>query len=71
MTDITVLKHLTAVRLEVTIWSARRKLTAADLCAPNLPPETVASHDATSAAPGTAPPDQLATSFSALELSAF
>lgn len=43
MTDITVLKHLTALRLEVTIWSARRKLTAADLCAPNLPPETVAS----------------------------
>ena len=34
-------------------------------------PETVAFHDAMSAAPGTAPTDQLATSLSALELSAF
>ena len=30
-TDIKVLKQLTAIRLEVNIWSARRKLTPAGL----------------------------------------
>lgn len=43
MSDMTLLKHLTALRLEVSIWSARRKLTAADIAAPNLPPETLAT----------------------------
>jgi hypothetical protein len=42
-TDITILKQLTAIRLDVAIWTARRKLTAADLSSPDLPPETVAS----------------------------
>ncbi len=42
-TDITVLKHLTAIRLDVNIWSARRKLTPADFGTPNLPPESIAS----------------------------
>lgn len=42
-TDITVLKHLTAIRLEVNIWSARKKLTPADFGTPNLPPESIAS----------------------------
>jgi hypothetical protein len=42
-TDITVLKHLTAIRLDVMIWSARRKLSAADLANADLPPENVAS----------------------------
>lgn len=42
-TDITVLKHLTAIRLDVTIWSARKKLTPADFLTPDLPPESIAS----------------------------
>lgn len=40
---ITVLKALTAVRLDVAIWSARRKLTPADFGASDLPPEKLAS----------------------------
>jgi len=42
-TDITVLKSLIALRLDVNIWSARKKLTAADFGDANLPPETLAS----------------------------
>ncbi len=42
-TDITVLKSLIAVRLDVTIWSARKKLTVADFGTINLPPEKLAS----------------------------
>jgi len=42
-TDITVLKQLTALRLDVTIWSARKKLTAADFGGQTLPPEKLAS----------------------------
>ena len=42
-TDITVLKSLVAVRLDVAIWSARRKLTAADFGSTHLPPEKLAS----------------------------
>ena len=42
-TDFTVLKQLTAIRLDVSIWSARKKLTPADLGTPDLPPETLTS----------------------------
>lgn len=42
-TDITVLKSLIAVRLDVAIWSARKKLTAADFGTIQLPPEKLAS----------------------------
>jgi hypothetical protein len=42
-TDITVLKHLTVLRLDVTIWSARKKLTPSDFGTPDLPPEKLAS----------------------------
>jgi hypothetical protein len=42
-TDITVLKQLTAIRLDVSIWSARKKLTPADLGTSDLPPETLTS----------------------------
>lgn len=42
-TDITVLKQLTAIRLDVSIWSARRKLTPSDFGASALPPEHIAS----------------------------
>ncbi len=42
-TDITVLKSLIALRLDINIWSARKKLTAADFGDANLPPETLAS----------------------------
>lgn len=41
--DITILKNLTAVRLDVTIWTARKKLTPADFGASDLPPEKLAS----------------------------
>ncbi len=41
--DVTVLKSLTAVRLDVTIWTARKKLTPADFGASDLPPEKLAS----------------------------
>lgn len=42
-TDITVLKQLTAIRLDVAIWTARKKLTAADFGSSDLPPEKLAS----------------------------
>lgn len=46
-TDITVLDNLVAVNLSVTIWSARRKLTAEDfsggVSTASLPPEELAS----------------------------
>ena len=42
-TDITVLKQLTAIRLDITIWSARKKLTPADFGTLALPPEKLAS----------------------------
>ncbi len=42
-TDITVLKQLTAIRLDVAIWTARRKLSAADFGNSGLPPEKLAS----------------------------
>ena len=43
VTDITVLKQLTAIRLDVNIWSARKKLTPTDFVTPDLPPEHLAS----------------------------
>lgn len=42
-TDVTVLKQLTAIRLDVAIWTARRKLSAADFGNSGLPPEKLAS----------------------------
>ena len=42
-TDITVLRQLTAIRLDVAIWTARKKLTAADFGSSDLPPEKLAS----------------------------
>lgn len=42
-TDITVLKQLIALRLDVNIWSARKKLTPADFGTLDLPPEKLAS----------------------------
>jgi hypothetical protein len=42
-TDISALKHLTAIRLDVNIWSARKKLTPADFGTMELPPEKLAS----------------------------
>lgn len=42
-TEMKVLNELVAVRLDVNIWSARRKLTAADLGGAELPPEELAS----------------------------
>ncbi|MGE4297897.1 MAG: DUF3150 domain-containing protein [Desulfovibrionaceae bacterium] len=42
-TDITVLKELVAVRLDVAIWSARKKLAPSDFGTTNLPPEKLAS----------------------------
>jgi hypothetical protein len=42
-TDVTVLKQLTAIRLDVAIWTARRKLSAADFGNAGLPPEKLAS----------------------------
>ena len=41
--DITILKKLTALRLDVSIWTARRKLTAMDFGSNLLPPEKLAS----------------------------
>ena len=41
--DFKVLKQLVAVNLDVTIWTARRKLTAADFNGVELPPEELAS----------------------------
>lgn len=42
-TDATILKSLTAVRLDVRVWSARRKLSASDFGFGDLPPEKLAS----------------------------
>lgn len=42
-TDITVLKHLMIINLDVSIWTARKKLTAADFNGAKLPPEELAS----------------------------
>ncbi len=42
-TEITVLKHIMAVRLDVNIWSARKKLVHSDLGEAELPPENLAS----------------------------
>ena len=42
-TDVTVLKQLTAIRLDVAIWTARKKLSAADFGSSDLPPEKLAS----------------------------
>ncbi|WP_417794475.1 DUF3150 domain-containing protein [Terasakiella pusilla] len=41
--DVTVLQSLIAVRLDVSIWSARKKLTALDFGEISLPPEKLAS----------------------------
>ncbi|XPV75780.1 MAG: DUF3150 domain-containing protein [Desulfovibrio sp.] len=43
MTDATVLDHLMALNLDVSIWSARKRLKAADLGNADLPPEEIAS----------------------------
>ena len=43
ISDITVLDSLFAINLNVTLWSARRKLTPEDLGGVELPPEDVAS----------------------------
>jgi hypothetical protein len=40
---LTILDRLVAVNLSITIWSARKKLTAADFGGVNLPPEELAS----------------------------
>ena len=40
---LTILDRLVAVNLNVTIWSARKKLTAADFGGVELPPEELAS----------------------------
>jgi hypothetical protein len=42
-TDITVLKHLMVINLDVNIWSARKKLSPADFGGVNLPPEELTS----------------------------
>ncbi len=41
--SITVLDHLVVVNLNIHIWSARKKLTLADLGGAELPPEDIAS----------------------------
>ena len=41
--NIKILDHLVAVNLNVTIWTARKKLTAADFGGAELPPEELAS----------------------------
>ena len=41
--DIKILDRLVAVNLNITIWTARRKLTAADFGGAELPPEELAS----------------------------
>lgn len=41
--DITVLKHLVVVNLDVHIWTARKKLVPLDLGGAELPPEDLAS----------------------------
>lgn len=41
--DMKILDRLVAVNLSVTIWTARRKLTAADFGGAELPPEELAS----------------------------
>ena len=43
ITDVTVLKHLMVLNLEVSIWSARKKLTPSDFGGVELPPEELAS----------------------------
>ena len=42
-TDITVLDHLMALNLDVSIWTARKKLTPSDFGGVELPPEELAS----------------------------
>jgi hypothetical protein len=42
-TDITVLDHLMALNLDVSIWTARKKLTPSDFGGAELPPEDLAS----------------------------
>lgn len=41
--DIKVLDNLLAVNLDISLWSARRKMTAQDLGSAELPPEDLAS----------------------------
>ncbi len=43
MTNIAILDRLVAVNLNITIWSARKKLTTADFGGATLPPEELAS----------------------------
>lgn len=43
MTNITVLDHLLVVNLDVRVWTARKKLSPADLGNAQLPPEDLAS----------------------------
>lgn len=42
-TDVQVLKHLMVLNLDVSIWSARKKLTPSDFGGVELPPEELAS----------------------------
>jgi len=42
-TDITVLDHMLALNLDVSIWTARKKLTPSDFGGAELPPEELAS----------------------------
>lgn len=42
-TEVTVLKHLMVLNLDVNIWSARKKLTPSDFGGVELPPEELAS----------------------------
>ena len=41
--DIKVLDNLLALNLDISLWSARRKMTAEDLGGTELPPEDLAS----------------------------
>ena len=41
--DICILDKLLALNLSVSLWSARRKMTAEDMGGVNLPPEDLAS----------------------------
>ena len=41
--DIRILDKLLALNLSVSLWSARRKMTAEDMGGVNLPPEDLAS----------------------------
>ena len=43
LTDITVLDRLLAINLDISLWSARKKLTSEDFGDVELPPDDLAS----------------------------